>query len=130
MIAVSTVGGLVHPEEIEEMDGELPDVIEDLDRVVNVEAKKSGKNSLPRIGDSPSSVVSCRAWIAAWEARICQDRLPFGPRLYERHPKIYPKSYHGLGRQSTGRKEYTTQKYLLDLRPTWNRQNIVSSFDL
>ena len=93
--AERTVDRLLHPEEIEEMDGELPEVIEDLDRAVNVEAlrlvKKTGKNSLSRIGGSPSSVASCRSRASAWELRICQGRLPFGPRLYERHPTIYYK---------------------------------------
>ena len=65
MTVERTVGGLFHPEDIEEMDGELPNVIEDLDRVVNVEAKKTGKNSLSRIGDSSSSVVSFRARASA-----------------------------------------------------------------
>ena len=95
MTVERTVGGLIHPEEIEEMDVELPNVIENLDRVVNVEAlrlaKKTGKTSLSQIDDSPSSVVSCRAGASAWEARICQGRLPFGPRLYGRHPEICPK---------------------------------------
>jgi hypothetical protein len=38
MIAERTLGGLVHPEKIEEMDKELTGVIEDFDRAVNVEA--------------------------------------------------------------------------------------------
>jgi hypothetical protein len=46
------VGGLVHPETIEEMDSELTKVIEDFDRAVNVEAlyliKKTGKHSCRR----------------------------------------------------------------------------------
>jgi hypothetical protein len=43
------VGGLVHPETIEEMDSELTKVIEDFDRAVNIEAlrliKETGKHS-------------------------------------------------------------------------------------
>jgi hypothetical protein len=46
------VGGLIHPETIEEMDSELTKVIEDFDRAVNVEAlyliKKTGKHSCRR----------------------------------------------------------------------------------
>jgi hypothetical protein len=46
------VGGLVHPETIEEMDSELTKVIEDFDRALNVEAlyliKKTGKHSCRR----------------------------------------------------------------------------------
>ena len=38
MIAERTLGGLVHPEKIEEMNTELTKVIEDFDRAVNVEA--------------------------------------------------------------------------------------------
>jgi hypothetical protein len=48
MIAERTVGGLIHPEKIEEMDDELTKVIEDFDRAVNVESlcliKKTGKH--------------------------------------------------------------------------------------
>ena len=44
------VGGLAHPEKIEEMDRELTKVIEDFDRAVNVEAlrlaKETSKHSL------------------------------------------------------------------------------------
>ncbi len=138
MIAERTVGGLVRPEKMEEMDEELTRVIEDFDRAVNVEAlrlaKETGKTALSRIGDSPSSVVSYRArdfaWEARWEARICQDGLRSEPPLHGRHPEIYPTCCHGLGSQSTGRKSYTTEKSLLVLRLTWNRENIVSSFDL
>ncbi len=49
---------------IEDMDGELSNVIEDFLRAVDVEAlrlaKRSGKHSLSRYGVSPFSVVSCR----------------------------------------------------------------------
>ena len=38
MIAERALGGLVHPEKIEEMDRELTKVIEDFDRAMNVEA--------------------------------------------------------------------------------------------
>jgi len=50
MIAARTVGGLVYPETIEEMERELAKAIEDFDRAVDVEAlrlaKKTGKHSL------------------------------------------------------------------------------------
>jgi hypothetical protein len=55
MIAGRTVGGLVHPQKIEEMERELTEVIEDFDRAVNVEAlrlgKKSGKRSLSQFNN-------------------------------------------------------------------------------
>jgi len=41
MMAERTLGGLVRPEEIEEMDEELTKVIEDFDRAVNVEALRA-----------------------------------------------------------------------------------------
>ena len=50
MTAARTVGGLVYPEAIKEMEGELAEAIGDFDRAVNVEAlrlaKKTGKHSL------------------------------------------------------------------------------------
>jgi len=50
MIAGRTLGGLVRPEKIEEMEEELTKVIEDFDRAVNVEAlrlsKKTSKQTL------------------------------------------------------------------------------------
>ena len=50
MIAERTLGGLVRPEKVEEMDEELTKVIEDFDRAVNVEAlrlaKKTSKQTL------------------------------------------------------------------------------------
>jgi len=50
MIAERTLGGLVHPQKIEEMDEELTKVIEDFDRAVNVEAlcvaKETSKQTL------------------------------------------------------------------------------------
>jgi len=50
MTTARTVGGLIYPEMIEEMDRELTRVIEDFDRAVNVEAirvaKETGKHSL------------------------------------------------------------------------------------
>ena len=79
MIAERTVGGLSHPEKIEELDEELTKVIQDFDRAVNVEAlrlaKETGKHPLSRIGDNAPSVVLCRARTSAREARVCQGRL-------------------------------------------------------
>ena len=61
MIAERTVGGLVRPEKIEEMERELAQVIEDFGHAVNVEtlylAKKIGKNSIARSDDVSFSVV-------------------------------------------------------------------------
>ena len=61
MIAERTVGGLSHPEKIEELDEELTKLIQDFDRAVNVEAlrlaKETGKHALHRIGDNAPSVV-------------------------------------------------------------------------
>jgi len=45
MVAERTLGGLVRPEKIEEMDEELTKVIEDFDRAVNVEALRLAKES-------------------------------------------------------------------------------------
>ena len=45
MIAVRTLGGLVHPAKIEEMEEELTKVIEDFDRAVNVEALRLAKET-------------------------------------------------------------------------------------
>jgi len=65
MIAGRTVGGLVHPEMIEEVDKELTKVIEEFDRAVNVEslllAKETGKPSLSHSDHGPFSVVSYRS---------------------------------------------------------------------
>jgi hypothetical protein len=54
MIAGRTVGGLVRPQKIEEIERELTEVIEDVDRAVNVEAlrlEKSGKRSLSQFNN-------------------------------------------------------------------------------
>jgi hypothetical protein len=73
MIAERTMGGLVHPGKIEEMDKELTKVIEDFDRAMNVEAlrlaKQTGKHSiLSQSGNVSCSVVSYRARAAACAA--------------------------------------------------------------
>jgi hypothetical protein len=58
MSIARTVGGLVNPETIGEMDKELTKVIEDFDRAVNVEAlrlaKETGTHSLSQYGDRGS----------------------------------------------------------------------------
>jgi hypothetical protein len=74
MIAARTVGGLVHPPTIEEMERELNKVIEDFDRAVNVEAlrltKETGKHSVSQPGDTSFSAISYRARPCAWAAQI------------------------------------------------------------
>jgi len=45
MIAERTLGGLVRPVKIEEMEEELTKVIEDFDRAVNVEALRLAKET-------------------------------------------------------------------------------------
>jgi hypothetical protein len=64
MIAVRTVGGLVHPQKIEEMERELTEVIEDFDRAMNIEALRlakkigeNGKHSLFQYGGGSFSMV-------------------------------------------------------------------------
>ena len=57
MIAERTVGGLVRPEKIEEMDRELTEVIEDFDRAMNIEALRQAKETSKR------SIVSFLRWL-------------------------------------------------------------------
>jgi len=45
MVAERTLGGLVRPQKIEEMEEELTKVIEDFDRAVNVEALRLAKET-------------------------------------------------------------------------------------
>ena len=79
MTAAKTVGGLVYPETMKEIEEELAKVIEDFDRAVNVEAlrlvRETGTPWLSQSNDSPFSVASCRATAFAWAVRICQGRL-------------------------------------------------------
>jgi len=79
MNAARTVGGVVDQETFEEMDRELTKVIEDFDRVVNVEAlrlaKEAGKHISSQSDNSSVSVVSCRATVFARAARSCQSWL-------------------------------------------------------
>jgi hypothetical protein len=79
MVAGRTVGGLVHPPMIEEMEKELTKVIEDFDRAVNVEAlrlaRETGKRSVSQPGDKSFSATPYRARLCAWAAQICRGRL-------------------------------------------------------
>ena len=56
MIAARTVGGVVNPGMIEEMERDLTKVIEDFDRAVNIEALRRIKDTgeLPFPGDNSS----------------------------------------------------------------------------
>jgi hypothetical protein len=75
MVAGRTVGGLVHPPMIEEMEKELTKVIEDFDRAVNVEAlrlaKETGKRRSSQSGVGSFSIISCRTKPFTWAARTC-----------------------------------------------------------
>jgi len=77
MTAARTVGGLVYPETIEEMERELAEAIEDFDRAVDVEAlrlaKKTGKYSSSY--DNPSLMISCRARLFDYATQTSRDRL-------------------------------------------------------
>jgi len=79
MNAARTVGGPAYQETIKEMDSELTKVIEDFDRVVNVEAlrlaKEAGKHISPQSDNILVSVASYRATVFAGAARSCQSRL-------------------------------------------------------
>jgi len=65
MIAARTVGGRAYVETVEEMDRELTSVIEDFMRAVDVKtlrlAKRSGRHTLSRSGESSFSLVLSRA---------------------------------------------------------------------
>jgi hypothetical protein len=75
MVAGRMVGGLVHPQKIEEMEKELTEVIEDFDRAVNVEALRRAKDNrehiLSQSGNSSFSLVSGRARPVTWAAQAC-----------------------------------------------------------
>ena len=45
MVVERTLGGLIHPEKIEEMDKELTKVIEDFDRAMNVESLRLARET-------------------------------------------------------------------------------------
>jgi len=64
MITARIVGGPTYLEAIEEIAGELTNVIEEFEHAVDVEtlrfAKKSGKHALSQSGDSAVPVTSCR----------------------------------------------------------------------
>ena len=131
-IAARTAGGPAYQETMEEMDGELSKVVEDFDRAVNVEAlrrtKETGEHSFSQSLDSSFSKVPRRAGAFAWPPQICQDRLSPRSLLYGRHPQIAPQTNDGLGDQWIGADR--RGKYTLDLRLTWNWQNVISTFAL
>ena len=109
MIAARMVDGLVYSKEketIDEMDGELANIVNDFMCAVDVEtlrlAKKSGTHILSQSGGGEFLVVSCRARVFAWAAETCGDRLQLGPSLYGRHEEIYSYSNHRLGDQTSG----------------------------
>ena len=65
MITERTLGGLVHPEKIEEIEKELTRVIEDFDRAVNVEALRQTKEMSKQLlfsqsGNNIFSMAPCR----------------------------------------------------------------------
>ena len=80
MTAARAVGGLVHPERIEEMDRELTKVIEDFDRAMNIEAlrlvKETGKHSFA------STWQSCTQWLYV-EQELLLGRLNFVEAGYD-----------------------------------------------
>ena len=101
--------GLVHSkvkEMVEKMDGELTDVIEDFLRAVDVEAlylaKKNGKPILFRPGNSPFSIVPCRARTSAITPQISRGGVSPAPSLYGGYPGISPQGNSGLGGQYVG----------------------------
>ena len=69
MTAARTVSGPAYLEAIEEIDGDLANVIEEFDCAVNVEAlhrtKETGKYLFSQCGDNSFTVVSCRTRTSA-----------------------------------------------------------------
>ena len=137
MIVERTKDGLGNSEVkemIETMDKELTTIIEDFMRAVDIEAlylaKKIGKHSLSHYSNSSFSMVSYRGRAFTWAAQPCRRQLRLEPRLYERHPPIYPSGNYGMGNRTTGETWCITGQYLLVLRLTRNRKNIVGSFNL
>ena len=129
MIAARTLGGLVNPGTIEEMESDLTEVIEDFDRAVNVEAlrriKETGEHLF--LTTVYSQLLCYRAGAFAWEAQICRDNLPPRFPLHGWNPRSPPQTSHRLGDQRT--REGGGQ-YILDLRLARNRENVVGAFDL
>ena len=58
VIAERTMGGLVRPEKIEQVDRELTEVIEDFDRAVNVEALRQAKESSKQSIRDPALAIA------------------------------------------------------------------------
>ena len=85
-----TAGGSVYQEMIEGVDREMTEVVEDLDRAMNIEAlrrtKETGEHTFSQSPASSFSTVSCRARAFAESPPICQGRVSPGSPLYGRHP--------------------------------------------
>ena len=137
MVAARTIDGSEYPERIEEMDRELTNIIEDFDRAMNFEAlrlsSETSKLSFPPSADSRISRFWCRASragpvIQASYAR--QDQLSPQSPLYGGYPTISPQSRNELGSQQIETRECSPKEYVLVLRLTRNRKNVVSAFDL
>ena len=88
MIAARTVGGLINPGTIEEMESDLIKVIEDFDRAVNVEAlrriKETGEHLFPAMVHA--QLLCYRAGARAWAAEVCRDYIPPRFPLHGWHP--------------------------------------------
>jgi hypothetical protein len=130
--AAKTAGG---PDAIEEMDKELTKVIEDFDRAVNVEAlrlaKETGKHSLSQSGDISFSVVPYV------EQQLLLERLEPIKASYDLDLRCMEGTRQSILNQVMSwvsdpqeKNDATTEQYLLVLRLTRNRKNVVSSFDL
>ena len=136
------VGGPSYLKTIEEIDGELTRVVEDFMRAVDVEtlrlAKRSGEHPLSQPGDNAFSVTfrrpkrarerGSRAFETAASTR--EDWLSPRPPLYGRHPQSRPQGNHGLGGRCIKAGCCSPWQYILDLRLTWNWQNVIGAFDL
>ena len=100
MIAARTIGGLVDPETIEEMEKDLTKVIDDFDRAVNLEAlrriKETGKRLIVHC-DNSFSIALFRAGAPALATQICGYDLSPEFGLYGRYPRIPPQTADELG---------------------------------
>jgi Cdc6-like AAA superfamily ATPase len=87
IVAERTVGGLVHPEKIEEMDSELTKVIEDFDRAVDVEAlcltKRTGKHSCCRRAIVDSQIAHVEQEILLGRLKYVEAGHDLGQRCME-----------------------------------------------